>query len=76
MCDENTGIAVIEQRNRVFEDDNVEILRPYDDFFTVKLTDLKDQEGNKIDKANRAQMIFTAKVAEPLKVNDMLIKGK
>ena len=74
--DEITGIATIEQRNKVFEGDNVEVLSPIGDYFNVSLTELTEMDGRSIPTAPRAQMLFKAKVNGKLKVNDMLIKNK
>jgi putative protease len=74
--DSENGIATIEQRNKIFEGDKVEILRPEGDSFEVALSDMKDAEGNKIPATPSAQMIYTAKVSTELKVNDLLIKDK
>lgn len=73
---EETKIALIEQRNKVFEGDEVSILRPEGDSFSVKLLDLREINGEKIDTAPRAQMLFMAKVDKPLKEKDFLIKDK
>ena len=74
--DEETKIAVIEQRNRVFEGDEVEVLRAKGDFFTVKLDDMHDENDEKIDVANKAKMIFKIKSEKKLEAKDMLIKSK
>ena len=74
--DKENGIAVIEQRNRVFEGDKVEVLSPASDEKEIFLTDMKDKNGNKIDVAPSAQMIFTIKSATELKKDDMLVKGR
>jgi len=74
--DKEKGMAVIEQRNKVFEGDKVEILTPIGDAKEITLTDMRDLQGNKIDAAPQAQMIFTIKVAEELKEDDMIIKGR
>lgn len=74
--DEETKIAVIEQRNRVFEGDEVEVLRAKGDFFTVKLDDMYDENNEKIDVANKAKMIFKIKSEKKLEAKDMLIKSK
>lgn len=73
--DEN-NIATIEQRNRVFENDTVEVLRPYEENFEFDLKDMKDKDGNNISVAPSAQMIFTVKTNTKLKIGDMIIKGK
>ena len=74
--DANNHTAVIEQRNRVFEGDTVEILRPEGDNFTVKLDNMKDMDGNKIASAPQAQMLFSFNSSVPLYKDDMLIKNK
>ena len=74
--DLETKIATIEQRNRVFNGDTVEIIRPKTENFEVKLTNMKNSKGEDIEKANHAQMIFTAMVDEELKENDFIIMRK
>lgn len=74
--DKENKIATIEQRNRVFDGDTVEIIRPKTEIFEVKLTNLKNDKGESIEKANHAQMIFTARIEEELKENDFIIMKK
>lgn len=74
--DEVTKIATIEQRNRLFPGDEVEILRARGNNFKVTLQDMTDENGNVIEVANRAQMVFKVKVEQPLEAKDMLIKSK
>lgn len=69
-------IAEIEQRNKVFEGDIVEVLRPKDDIFEMKLNNLYDSEGNKIQSTPVAQMIYTINTDIMLKKDDILIKRK
>ena len=71
-----TKTATIEQRNRVFNGDTVEIIRPKTENFEVKLTNMKNEKGENIEKANHAQMIFTANVDVELKPNDFIIMKK
>ncbi|MBE6063223.1 MAG: U32 family peptidase [Clostridium butyricum] len=74
--DEETKQAIILQKNRVFENDEVEVLRPNTPYFKIKITDMYDVDKNvKTDAANRAHMIFKAKVDVPMKKNDMLVKS-
>ena len=71
-----TKTATVLQKNRVFEGEEVEILRPEVPYFKIKLNDMYDlDKERKTDVANRAHMMFTVKVDEPLKVNDMLVKA-
>ena len=73
--DPETKTATVLQKNRVFEGEEVEILRPEVPYFKIKLNDMYDlDKERKTDVANRAHMMFTVKVDEPLKVNDMLVK--
>ena len=74
--DENTKVATIEQRNKVFEGDIVEVLRPEGSPFNVTLKDMRENSGEKIENAPRAQMLFKVQVEKPLKPKDMLIKEK
>ncbi len=75
--DEETMTATIMQKNRVFEGDSVDVLRPYTPNFSIKMNSMYDVEkGIETNVANRAHMIFKMKVDTSLKVNDMLIRGK
>lgn len=74
--DEETKVATILQKNRVFEGDSVEVLNPNKDYFAFTLEDMHDETGEKIDVANKAHMIFTVKTNEKLEVNDMLVTSK
>ncbi|CDI49134.1 peptidase U32 family protein [Clostridium tetani] len=71
-----TNEATIEQRNKLFEGDSVEVLRPVGDSFQVKLENIRNEKGEKIESTPVAQMIYKAKVNIELKKNDMLIKAK
>lgn len=74
--DKNTRLATIEQRNKVLEGDTVEVLRPVEDNFEIKLDDMRNSKGEKIQSAPSAQMIFTIKTDIELEKDDMLIKSK
>lgn len=74
--DEETQIATIEQRNKLYDNDTFEILRAEGPAFDVKFTDMRELDGTKIENANRAQMIFTVKVDKPLKPKDFIVKNK
>lgn len=74
---EETKEATILQKNRVFEGDEVEILRAHTPYFKIKLDEMYDLDKNKpTNVANRAHMLFKIKVDTPMKAKDMLIKGK
>ena len=60
--------ATILQKNRVFEGDEVEVLRAHTPYFNVKLNEMFDMEKNKpTNVANRAHMMFKVKVDTELK---------
>ena len=64
------GIATIEQRNFLQEGDQVEVLSPFDEVFnkTFKILNMKNMDGESIQKANVARMLFTC--CCPLKLNE------
>lgn len=74
--DKTTGVAVIEQRNKVFVGDRVQVLSPNLNTFEVTLKDMKNFNGDLISSTPVAQMIYTVQVNQELKANDMLIKCK
>ncbi|MEG2353225.1 MAG: U32 family peptidase [Clostridium sp.] len=74
--DKETMIATIEQKNKVFNGDTVEVLKAVGDNVNIKLEDMKNSKGEVIESAAAAKMIYTVKVAEELKENDILIQFK
>lgn len=74
---EETKEATILQKNRVFEGETVEVLRAKTPYFNINLDEMYDLNKKvKTNVANRAHMLFKIKTDTPLKVKDMLIKGK
>jgi putative protease len=74
--DDTARRVIVEQRNKLFEGDKVEVLRPYSDNFTVNIEDLRNSANEKIESAPVAQMIFNFTSNEALLEGDMLIKEK
>ncbi|MBC2579005.1 U32 family peptidase [Clostridium sp. DJ247] len=74
--DTSSRVATIEQRNKVFDGDKVEVLRPIGDNFEICLSDMKNKNGEKIPSAPSAQMIFTITSDTELFEGDILIKSK
>lgn len=68
--------ATIEQRNKVYNGDTIEILTPKGDNKIIKIQEMKNEEGKYIDSAPSAQMIFTIQCDEELKIGDLIIKVK
>ncbi len=70
--DEETKIATIEQRNRIFVGDEVEIFGPKIKHFNQKIDKMVDKNDREIEVANHAQQIFKIKVEKPVKPGYML----
>lgn len=60
-------IATIEQKNRIFVGDEIEIFGPDDDFFTQKIEKMWDEEGEEIEAAPHAKQIIRIEMAKPVK---------
>ncbi|KOR25803.1 U32 family peptidase [Clostridium sp. L74] len=73
---EETMEAIIEQRNKVLDGDELEVLRPEGPIFKISTSNMKDKNDNKIESAPSAQMIFKVNTDKILKENDILIKNK
>jgi U32 family peptidase len=54
--DETTGIATIEQRNRMFVGDEIEVVRATGDFYIQTIKSMKDIDGEDINVAPHPQM--------------------
>ncbi len=63
----NNQIATIEQKNRIFVGDEIEIFGPDNDFFTQKIEKMWDEEGEEIEAAPHAKQIIRMKMAKPVK---------
>ena len=74
--DENTGIAVVEQRNKMVVGDEIEIFGPYTEFWSQKLDFLQDENGVDIESAPHPQQILKIKMKFPDKENFMIRKRK
>lgn len=74
--DEKSSTLTIEQRNKVYNYDIVEVLSPKGENQVIQLKDMRNEYGEPIESAPSAQMIFTVKCNNKLKVDDILIKGK
>lgn len=64
--DEKTGMAVVEQRNKMSKGDEIEVFGPYTDFFTQKIEVLLDEDDNPIESAPHPQQIVKIKMAQPV----------
>ena len=59
--DKETDTAYIEQRNKMVAGENLEVLMPDGTLLEITLNDMRDENGNQFDVANRVQQIFNIK---------------
>ncbi|GFN36032.1 peptidase U32 family protein [Tepidimicrobium xylanilyticum] len=74
--DEESGIATIEQRNRMFQGDTIEIFGPRRKHFTQIIEKMWDEEGKEIDVAPHPQQIIRMKMVEPVEPWYMIRKNR
>ncbi len=74
--DEKTGMAIVEQRNKMSIGEEIEVFGPYTDFFTQKLEVMLDEEGNPVESAPHPQQILKIRMDKPVAKNFMLRKKK
>ncbi len=74
--DEETKMATIEQRNRIFTGDEIEVFGPNRDFFTQKIEKMWNDKGEEIDVAPHAQQKIRIKMAEDVVPRSMLRKAR
>ena len=72
--DPETKRATIEQRNRIFVGDEVEVFGPGKDYFTWTIEDMVDEAGTPLEVANKARQVFTAAILHPVEAKDMIRK--
>ncbi len=74
--DENTKLATIEQRNRMFKGDNIEIFGPNKAYFSHTIEKMWDEEGNEIDVAPHPQQIIKMKIEKKVEPYDIIRKPR
>lgn len=74
--DEDTSIALVEQRNKMEIGDTIEVFGPTGSFFTQKLEYMTDEEGNSLQSAPHPQQMLKIKLDKPAGSNYMLRKEK
>ncbi len=74
--DSTTGIATVEQRNKMDVGDVVEVFGPQGDAFVQTIDSMKDEEGNSVMSAPHPQQILKIKMAQPVAGMYMLRKEK
>jgi putative protease len=73
--DSKNKIVTMEQKNRVFKGDEIEIFGPDGDFFTQKIESMWDEDGEEIDVAPHAKQIVRLKTEKPVKPWYMIRKA-
>ena len=70
--DRDTGIATVEQRNRMFVGDEIEVIGPHRQLFTQKIENMWNNQGEAIAAAPHPQQIVTIKMEAPVEKHDIL----
>lgn len=70
--DDETKTALIEQRNKMFLGDKIEIIGPDRKMFKQIITEMIDDEGRIIESAPHPQQKIKMKMAEPVSKYDIL----
>ncbi len=70
--DSETKLAIVEQRNKMNIDDEIETIGPHRQMFKQTITEMWDDEGNAIDSAPHPQQIIKMKMVQPVSKYDIL----
>ncbi|MDR1135527.1 MAG: U32 family peptidase [Clostridiales Family XIII bacterium] len=74
--DSGNALALVEQRNKIFKGDVVEVFGPGSDVFSVRIEEMRDHRGDEIDSAPHAQQLIYIKMGVPVKENFILRRHK
>lgn len=74
--DKESKIATVEQRNRMFAGDEIEVFGPGIDHFTQTIENLWDDEGTEIEVAPHPQQIIKIKMEQPVDKYFLIRKNK
>lgn len=74
--DKKTKLATVEQRNRIFVGDEIEIFGPNKEFFTQNIEEMWNENGEKIEVAPHPQQIIKMKMKEPVEEWDIIRKAR
>lgn len=73
--DEKTGLALVEQRNKMTAGETIEVFGPGDRAFSQVLSDMYDAEtGERIDSCPHAQQMIRIRIEEPVGENYLIRK--
>lgn len=74
--DEKTKIATVEQRNRMFVGENMEVFGPGKEFFTQTIEKMWNEEDEEIKVAPHPQQIVKILMEKPVSAMDMIRKER
>lgn len=74
--DEFSQIATVEQRNRFFKGDHIEIIGPYTKMTEMRIEEMWDEEGNAIEVAPHPKQIVKIRMTVPVKPYFILRKER
>ena len=72
--EEETGLYIVEQRNKMYVGDKIEVIGPYKDTMFTTIEEMYDEDGNPIESAPHARQIVKMKVTIKLEENYILRK--
>ena len=74
--DEESGYAIVEQRNKMNIGDEIEVIGPDIPYFIQTITEMYDEEGEPVESAPHPQQILKFKMDKPVKEYYILRKKK
>ncbi|KAB3537350.1 U32 family peptidase [Alkaliphilus pronyensis] len=74
--DKGNGLTVVEQRNRFYKGDKIEVLSPRDEIIYTTIENMWDEAGNEIEVAPHPKQIVKMKLNCKLKPYDILRKER
>ena len=75
--DQETGFALVEQRNKMSVGEEIEIFGPDMDYYAQSISEMYDAEtGEKLESAPHPQQLLRMKMDRPVKANYMLRKKR
>ncbi|WP_290060063.1 peptidase U32 family protein [Paraclostridium bifermentans] len=72
--EEESGLVIVEQRNRIFVGDEIEIIGPYKETMYGKILEMYNEENEPIESAPHAKQIVKMKLDIPVEEHYMLRK--
>jgi len=67
-CDPETGVAEIEQRNKIVQGDEIEVIQPGTEalYFTQRAEAMVDEEGEPVLETPHPKMVYRMKMRQPV----------